>query len=230
MKFRKEEYLNISFSEVTLKIKDESNEDKTLEKFPTTEEHDHEEKAEELEKWDQFTENEKAFNIKASFDEEKYTTKLDIASLTKQQLAEAEKISQETGTGPSCNTCDKESSGENSLEEDSTKEKQKNRQGKVQGSLWKKSNTTELPPSNVQTENPKSNQYPTLAIHKCQKARVDRGSLRTKYSLDCLGIDVGRSVDPDTYREMMIFKQQKRRMQAVNDIKSLVFLLFVMKK
>lgn len=53
--------------------------------------------------WDQFTANERKFNVKASFDENLYTTSLDYAALDKRKLAEAERIAQEIESQVSSN-------------------------------------------------------------------------------------------------------------------------------
>ncbi|KAL7534411.1 hypothetical protein ACHAXR_005859 [Thalassiosira sp. AJA248-18] len=45
--------------------------------------------------WDQFSANEKKFNVKASFDENLYTTKLDVTNIDRQKRAEAERIAKE---------------------------------------------------------------------------------------------------------------------------------------
>ena len=53
--------------------------------------------------WDQFSANEQRFNVKATFDENLYTTKLDYESLDAQKLAEAERIAKEIETTTSSN-------------------------------------------------------------------------------------------------------------------------------
>lgn len=45
--------------------------------------------------WDQFSENEKLFNVKASFDEEVYTTRLDRKNLDAKQIKQAERMAKE---------------------------------------------------------------------------------------------------------------------------------------
>jgi PAB1-binding protein PBP1 len=45
--------------------------------------------------WDQFSANEKRFNVKASYDENLYTTALDYGNLDSEKLAEAERIAHE---------------------------------------------------------------------------------------------------------------------------------------
>ena len=53
--------------------------------------------------WDQFSANEKKFNVKASFDENLYTTKLDLSSIDAYQRAEAERIAKEIESTSSTN-------------------------------------------------------------------------------------------------------------------------------
>ena len=53
--------------------------------------------------WDQFSANEKKFNVKASFDENLYTTKLDLSSIDASQRAEAERIAKEIESTSSTN-------------------------------------------------------------------------------------------------------------------------------
>lgn len=53
--------------------------------------------------WDQFSANEKKFNVKASFDENLYTTKLDFSSINPYQRAEAERIAKEIESTSSTN-------------------------------------------------------------------------------------------------------------------------------
>ncbi len=45
--------------------------------------------------WDQFSANELKFNVKASFDENLYTTKLDVSNIDTAKIAEAERIARE---------------------------------------------------------------------------------------------------------------------------------------
>jgi hypothetical protein len=45
--------------------------------------------------WDQFSANERKFNVKASFDENLYTTKLDVSNIDMAKIAEAERIARE---------------------------------------------------------------------------------------------------------------------------------------
>lgn len=45
--------------------------------------------------WDQFSANERKFNVKASFDENLYTTKLDVSNIDTAKIAEAERIARE---------------------------------------------------------------------------------------------------------------------------------------
>jgi len=53
--------------------------------------------------WDQFSANEKKFNVKASFDENLYTTKLDLSSINAYKRAEAERIAKEIKSTSSTN-------------------------------------------------------------------------------------------------------------------------------
>ena len=53
--------------------------------------------------WDQFSANEKKFGIKASFDENLYTTKLDVSSIDASRRAEAERIAREIDSTSSTN-------------------------------------------------------------------------------------------------------------------------------
>jgi hypothetical protein len=53
--------------------------------------------------WDQFSANEKKFNVKASFDENLYTTKLDLSSIDASQRAVAERIAKEIESTSSTN-------------------------------------------------------------------------------------------------------------------------------
>ncbi len=53
--------------------------------------------------WDQFSVNEKKFNVKASFDKNLYTTKLDLPSIDAYQRAEAERIAKEIESTSSTN-------------------------------------------------------------------------------------------------------------------------------
>ena len=53
--------------------------------------------------WDQFSANEQRFNVKASFDENLYTTKLDYKSLDAKKLADAERIAKEIESTTSSN-------------------------------------------------------------------------------------------------------------------------------
>jgi len=53
--------------------------------------------------WDQFSANEKKFNVKASFDENLYTTKLDLSSIDASQRAVAERIANEIESTSSTN-------------------------------------------------------------------------------------------------------------------------------
>ena len=53
--------------------------------------------------WDQFSANEKRFNVKASFDENLYTTSLDYTTLDSSKLAEAERIASEIENTTSTN-------------------------------------------------------------------------------------------------------------------------------
>ena len=53
--------------------------------------------------WDQFSANEKKFNVKASFDENLYTTKLDVSSIDASRRAEAERIAREIESTSSTN-------------------------------------------------------------------------------------------------------------------------------
>ncbi|CAN0404704.1 unnamed protein product, partial [Hapterophycus canaliculatus] len=46
-------------------------------------------------KWDQFAANEKLFNVKSTFDENLYTTPLDTGSLSREQMARAERMAAE---------------------------------------------------------------------------------------------------------------------------------------
>jgi hypothetical protein len=49
-------------------------------------------------KWDQFTANQRLYNVTSSFDENLYTTKLDKSRLTKQQIDKADKLAQQIET------------------------------------------------------------------------------------------------------------------------------------
>ena len=53
--------------------------------------------------WDQFSANEKKFNVKASFDEYLYTTKLDFSSINPYRRAEAERIAMKIESTSSTN-------------------------------------------------------------------------------------------------------------------------------
>jgi hypothetical protein len=53
--------------------------------------------------WDQFSANEKKFNVRATFDENLYTTKLDVSSIDASRRAEAERIAREIESTPSTN-------------------------------------------------------------------------------------------------------------------------------
>lgn len=53
--------------------------------------------------WDQFSANEKKFNVKASFDENLYTTKLDMSSIDLSRQVEAERIAREIESQTSTN-------------------------------------------------------------------------------------------------------------------------------
>ena len=53
--------------------------------------------------WDQFSANEKKFGVKASFDKNLYTTKLDVSSIDASRRAEAERIAREIDSTSSTN-------------------------------------------------------------------------------------------------------------------------------
>lgn len=53
--------------------------------------------------WDQFSANEEKFNVKATFDENLYTTQLDLSSMDSAKLAEAERIAKEIESTASSN-------------------------------------------------------------------------------------------------------------------------------
>jgi hypothetical protein len=53
--------------------------------------------------WDQFQANQKLFNVKASFDENLYTTELDKSQIDSRKIAEAERIAKEIETTTSSN-------------------------------------------------------------------------------------------------------------------------------
>jgi hypothetical protein len=53
--------------------------------------------------WDQFSANEKRFNVKATFDENLYTTALDYNNIDSSQVAEAERIAKEIENSASTN-------------------------------------------------------------------------------------------------------------------------------
>jgi PAB1-binding protein PBP1 len=45
--------------------------------------------------WDQFETNKRLFNVRSSFNEDLYTKKLDLASMSKEQIARADRIAKE---------------------------------------------------------------------------------------------------------------------------------------
>ena len=45
--------------------------------------------------WDQFETNKRLFNVRSSFNEDLYTKKLDLGSMTKEQIARADRIAKE---------------------------------------------------------------------------------------------------------------------------------------
>ncbi len=116
MELKKDQYVAIHFDKLNLgsHIKENSGEDtrltdsdqnRNLEKFFAGDDGTHEVDLarERNEEWDQFSVNEKKFNVVASFDASKYTTVLDMASLSRRQIEEAAAIAESIEKAPSSN-------------------------------------------------------------------------------------------------------------------------------
>jgi hypothetical protein len=166
-------------------------------------------------------------NIRSSFDDSKYTPKMDINMLFTTQTNKSEKNSQSIEASSNSLCSDNDSFENITLESD---QNEKNKQGqnmsnkKGETSLYKKSNTIDLiQESQEQHKGQEStNQRKILNLHKCENHYNEKIDRKTRYSIDSLGIDSARLMDPESYREMLKYKQEKMRMRALLQMKSLV--------
>lgn len=217
--FSKSEFSHIYFPHVTLpqlRKSAENDEEKDKNELKSFYDENNNDLLENIElneniEWDQFVENEKKFNIKSEFDEEKYTTKLNLDNLTEQQKIKAEKISCEIENLQSKNR---------HLRED-------------RGQLIKKSEN--IIKSTEEDDEDEEKFYSavigtgkySMPEEKDKKRVPFHGNINAKIkqphrnSLDCIGIDSCCIIDPDSHREMLRFKQQKNLEMTVAHIKSL---------
>ncbi len=195
--------------------------------------------------WDQFAENERRFNVKASFDEEKYTTKLNKESLSAQQLERAERISKEIQRQSSSNFHIREDRGQIPAGEVDDEEKAysavlgtgKYAAGCVKDNKFnKKMEATKQNGIGRGGRNADKEEMPQIEVsasavamervaqrrEKMQDRRYGDVRSSHKNSLDYLGVDSACMMDPDTHRELRKFRQEKMTRLAVQHMKSLV--------
>ena len=238
-RFRKCDYIAINFQNVIIarslpQKAAASKPDESLQKFFKAESGvlDKDLYDEDLENWDQFLENEKRFNVKTTFDEELYTTRLDKNLLTSQQIKKAERISKEIQRLPASNCHLQEDRG-HIIEADEEKAysavigtgKYKEEEGTIEGDELQMPKIETSPDAIEEPEEDSVNLLKPRAEPKRQSSRRNpyNRSGQHRNSLDCLGIDSTLMMDPETHREMLKYKQLKKTMQTVQHMKSLVY-------
>ena len=156
-----------------------------------------------LKAWDQFLDNEVRFNVRAEYDETKYTTAINKELLTNKQIETADSIAQailaqhvQSSALPGARKHSPDSDEDGGAEGAGTVEKAK-----------------------------EEAQRKKLPAAKAPRQLAAQHSTRTGYhrnSFDELGIDPGRSMDPETHRLLLKLKHERKTMLAVQHIKSLV--------
>ena len=167
------------------------------------------------EEWDQFAENEKRFNVKTTFDEEEYTTKLDLSSLTSHQKAKAEQISREIERAPTSNFHMKEDRGQFVAQNSNDVDEEKLYSAVIGTGKYTNTEKTEISPAVKPPLIPPAEAKPRIPQYR----RLEKPSHRN--SLDCIGVDSGCMMDPEVHHEMMKYKHQKLTMRTVEHMKSL---------
>ena len=219
--FKKSQYLNISFENVVIggelvRNKGEIRKEEVMQKFFSSEKEKSEALEEEnkdiVDEWDQFAENEKRFHVKASFEEEKYTTELDMNTLSTQQIRRAEQLEKEIKQLPS--------GGNYHLRED--RDQFRNVEELNEDEAYSKVLTAKIEANTDAAA--KRKQEIQRAKEELKLGLPLSGHARShhKNSLDGIGVDSAITIDPETFREMVRYKREQKTMQSVKHMKSLV--------